>query len=264
MSAIPSSTHAGVYVYGIVHAQPFEQENVPLHAQAIGGPQHPVRLVRFKNLAAIVSDTPARYLDIKREYLLAHEAVILEAMERSEVLPLSFGTIAQHDEAVIEQLLKAAFDDLHQQFKAIQGRVELDLKVFWNRERLFEEIVAENDSIRALRRAIASTSINERIELGQLTSEAIALKSDQAAQMLLEELEPLAVELQINRPLNDMTVINAAFLVEKTQLETFDSTVQALAVAQEGRLLFRYEGPVAPYHFVDLSISWEEETHGAD
>ncbi len=223
-----------------------------------------MRLLRYDDLAAIVSDVPRRRLDIKREYMLAHEAVILEAMEHSAVIPLSFGTIALDDEEVSEKLLRAAFEELHQQLEAIQGCVEFDLKVFWKQERLFEEIVAGHDRIRALRHDIAGTSVNERIELGQLTSEAIAWKSDHEAQMIIEELEPLTVEVRQNRLHNDMMVMNAALLLEKTRQEPLHEKVNALAAAQEGRLMFRYSGPVPPYHFVDLSMSWEDAPDGID
>lgn len=258
---MPAPPPMGDYIYCIAHAQPFEGEYI-FKAQAIAGSEHPVRLLRYQDMMAVVSDVPAQRLDIKRDYLLAHEAVILETMERSDVIPLSFGTIARGDREVIEKLLKAAFEELNHQFEVIQGCVECDLKVLWNQERLFEEIVAENDRIRALRRSVASAPVNERIELGQLTSEAITWKSDQETRTLLEELEPLAVDTRLNRLLNDMMVVNAAFLVEKTRQEPFDRRVKALASAQDGRLIFIYTGPAPPYHFVDLSVSWEDDADG--
>lgn len=258
---MPATSPMGDYIYCVAHARPFEGEYT-FKTQAIAGPEHPSRLLHYQDVVAVVSDVPAQRLDIKRDYLLAHEAVILEAMERSDVIPLSFGTIARDDTEVIEKLLKAAFEELHQQFEVIQGCVECDLKVLWNQERLFEEIVAENDRIRALRRSAANAALNERIELGQLTSEAITWKSDQERQMLLEELEPLAVDTRLNRLLNDMMAMNAAFLVERASQETFDRRVKALAAAQDGRLIFRYTGPAPPYHFVDLSVSWEDGANG--
>lgn len=259
-----SSSQMGTYIYCIAYAEPLENERTPFHTQPIAGPEHPVRLLRYDDLAAVVSDVPNRRLDIKREYLLTHEAVILEAMEHSAVIPLSFGTIALDDDEVIEQLLKAASEEMHQQLEAIQGCVELDLKVLWKQERLFEEMVTEHERIRALRREIASASVNERIELGQLTSEVIAWKSDQEAQLIVEELEPLTVEVRLNRMLNDMMVMNAALLVEKPRQEALHEKLNALAAAQEERLVFRYNGPVPPYHFVDLSITWEDARHGID
>jgi hypothetical protein len=252
----------GTYIYCIAHAKPFVGEQVPLHTAAIGGPEYPARILSSGDLAAVVSDVPARRMDVNRGPLMAHEAVVIEAMERGEVIPLSFGTIAKNDEAVVEQLLQAASDDLHQQLKAIEGCIELDLKVLWSRERLFEEIVAENERIRTLRDTLAGASVNEQIELGQLTSEMMASKSDQEVQAMLDELEPLTVEVRLNRLLTDMMVLNAAFLVEKTRLEAFDKQVSDLTATEEGRLIFRYAGPVPPYHFVDVSVSWEDAADG--
>lgn len=246
----------GTYIYCIVHAEPFANERVPFRSEAIGVPEHPVRILSFAELAAVVSDVPARRLEIKRDLLLAHEAVVMEAMDRSDAIPLSFGTIAQNDEEVVEKLLKASAHDLHQQLEAIQGCVELELKVLWNQERLFEEIVAENDRIRTLRSTITDASVNEQIALGQLTSDAIASKSDQEVQDILDKLEPIAVEVKLNRPLSDLMVLNAAFLVEKSSLEEFDQQVNDLTITEEGRLTFRRAGPVPPYHFVDLSVNW--------
>ena len=194
---------------------------------------------------------------------MAHEAVIVETMERSDVIPLNFGTIASNDKAVIEQLLRPASDDLHAQLDAIRGCVELDLKVLWNRERLFQEIVVENGKIRARRDAVASASVSEQIELGQLAGESIASKSDLEAQAILDVLEPGAVDARFNRLLTDMMVLNAAFLVEKTQLGAFDELVNNLAATEAGRLIFRYAGPIPPYHFVDLILSWEDDAHGS-
>src|SRR5579862_4695362 len=107
---MPSSSPMGIYLYCIVHAAPFANERVPFHSQAIGGPEHPVRVLSFAELAAVVSDVPARRLEVKRDLLLAHEVVVMEAMDRSDVIPLSFGTIAQNDEEVVEKLLKASAD----------------------------------------------------------------------------------------------------------------------------------------------------------
>lgn len=259
---MPSSSPMGTYIYCIAHAEPFVNEQMPLHSEAIGGPEYPARILSSGDLAAVVSDVPARRLDVKRGLLMTHEAVVIETMDWSDVIPLSFGTLATNDEAVVERLLQAASDDLHQQLKAIEGCIELDLKVLWSRERLFEEIVAENERIRALRDTIASASVNVQLELGQLTSEMMASKSDQEVQAILDELEPLAVEVRLNRLLTDVMVLNAAFLVEKTRLAAFDKQVSDLTATEEGRLIFRYAGPVPPYHFVDVSVSWEDAADG--
>jgi hypothetical protein len=254
----------GTYVYCIARAHPFEEARASFQAPAIMGAEHPVRLLCYRDLVAIVSDAPTRRMGITREHLLTHEGVVLEAMQRSEVIPLSFGTIARNDKALIERLLQAAYPELLEQLKALQGSVELDLKVLWHQERLYEEIVVENERIRALRPGIEQAPLQERIELGQLTSEAIATKSDEEAQMVLEALGPLVLEAQPGRMLNDTMVLNGAFLMERPQQEAFECKVTELADSQEGRLIFRLVGPVPPYHFVDAHVQWEEAANGPD
>lgn len=258
---MPSSAAMGTYIYCVAHAAPLINTQTRLQAEAIGGSAHSLRILSADDLAAVVSDVPAGRLRVKRELLAAHEAVVLETMKYSDVIPLSFGAVAQSDE-VVERLLQDAAFDLRQQLEAVAGCVELDLKALWNRKRLFEEIVAEDEGIRAWRSALAAPPISEQIALGELTSEIIATKSDQEAQAILNQLAPLAVGVRLNQPFTDMMALNAAFLVERSGLEVFGAQVSEIAAAAEDRLILRYSGPVPPYHFINLSLSWEDGGYG--
>jgi hypothetical protein len=188
-------------------------------------------------------------------------------MTRSDVLPVAFGTVAESDQQVQEQLLRGAADDLHRALEEVRGRIELELKVLWNEERLFAEIMAENDDIHALRDSLADqppeVTQYERIRLGELVAAALQRKSEAEAAALLDALEPLAVETRVNDNLGDMMLLNAAFLVDKSQEQAFDANVQALGEAQAGRQIFRYLGPLPPYNFVEIRLRWEEEPDGA-
>src|SRR5207248_69521 len=127
-----SPSNAGTYIYCVAHTQPFENGGSPFTAPGIG--EGAVRLVTYDDLAAVVSDAPQHHYDINRENLLAHQRVITQAMTRSDVLPVSFGTVADSDQEV-QELLKRAFDHLHQHLALVQGCIELALKVLWNEER---------------------------------------------------------------------------------------------------------------------------------
>jgi hypothetical protein len=226
-----------------------------------------VRILTYDDLAAVVSDAPQGQYDISRENLLAHQRVVTQAMTRSDVLPVAFGTVAESDQQVQEQLLQGAADELHRSLAEVQGCIELELKVLWNEKRLFSEIVAENDDIRALRDSLVDQSPEathyERVQLGEMIAAAIQGKSEAEAASLLDALEPLAVATRVNENLGDMMLLNAAFLVDKSQEQAFDATVQALGAAQAGRQIFQYVGPLPPYNFVDLRVRWEEEPDGA-
>jgi hypothetical protein len=257
-----SPPDAGVYVYCVAHAGPFTHDGAHFESAGIGGRGDTVRIVAWEDLVAIVSDSPKARYELRREYLMAHEHVVEEAMQRSDVLPVAFSTIAGREVDISEHLLRKRFDELHAHLEDVRDRVELGLKVLWNEERLFAEVVMENDDIRSLQQSIAGSpedaSYYDRIQLGQLTEQAISVKNDDEVQAVLDVLEPLAVATQVNKNFMERMILNAAFLVDKSREAEFDEAVRAVGESNAGRLIFQYVGPLPPYNFVTIKVRWEE------
>lgn len=253
-----TSSQPATYVYGIVAAEPFGNGHPPLGAPGIGGQGAQVRTIAFQDLMAVVSDVPGLHLDLTRDNLLEHQRVLDEVLRRSDVLPFSFGTVADNDDEVRELLLRDGFDALHEQLEYVRGCVELELKIFWTQERLFAEIADENEEVRALRDAIPLLPDSEaavaRITLGQLTEAEIELKSGWEADRVLDILEQQAVDVLMSPNLSDTMLLNAAFLVERAREDEFDRAVFDLGEAQGGRLVFNYVGPLPPYSFINLAL----------
>ena len=247
------------YVYGVAPAEPFREGHPPLRVPGIGG-RSSVRTIVLGDLAAVVSDVPGVDIGLRRENLLDHQRVLEEVLRRSDVLPFSFGTVAGSDEEVRDVLLRDGYDSLQEQLGYVHGCVELEVKVFWEQQRLFLEIAQENDEVRALRDAIAGnpdiTSV-EKLTLGQLTEAEIEIKSAWEADGVLDILEQHAVDLLVSPNMNDTMLLNAAFLVEREREEEFDGAVFGLAEAQAGRLIFNYVGPLPPYSFINLAFEGE-------
>ena len=254
-------SHAATYIYGVAPAAPFQNGGPPLRVPGIGGRGAPVRTIALGDLVAVVSDVPGFKIDISRNNLLDHQRVLEEVLRRSDVLPLSFGTVAQSDEEVREVLLRGGYEALHEQLEYTRGCVELEVKVFWEQERLFAEIADENDEVRSLRDTIAllpdEAASMEKITLGQLVEAEMGLKSQWEAERVLEVLEPIAVEAHVSPNLKDTMLLNAAFLVERAREEEFDRAVSALGEAHAGRLVFNYVGPLPPYSFINLAFGAE-------
>jgi hypothetical protein len=259
--SLPSVPERAVYVYCVGPAGALGRDGPELTATAIGGSGEPVRTIEYEDLAAVVSDSPNIRYTLRREFLDAHQRVLAEALSRADILPVSFGSVAQNDRQVRDVLLKAQQHDLRGYLAYVRDRVEMDLRAFWEEERLFSEIVAENEPIRELREALAGQDPDathfDRIELGERTEAAIREKSEWEAERLLEALEPLAAETRVNPPQTEMMLLNAAFLVEKARKEELDACVSELVEAESGRLIMQYVGPVAPYNFVTLHVPWE-------
>ena len=252
----------GTYVYCVGSAESFGPGRPSLGSHGVGGPDVEVRAVEYGDLAAVVSEAPVTAYDITRDNLMAHQHVVEEAMRRSDVLPVAFGTVARGDQDVREKLLHREYDDLQDHLAYVHGRVELGLKLLWNRDRLFAEIAAERDDIRRLRDRVADrppdSAYFERIQLGELTNAVMVEKRDREAEAMLEELSPLAVDVQLNRLLTDMMILNASFLVDKDQMSAFDREVRWLGELHADRLKFQYVGPLPPYSFVNINVSWED------
>jgi hypothetical protein len=253
-----TSSQPATYVYGIVAAESFGNGHPPLRVPGIGGQGAPVRTIAFQDLMAVVSDVPGLHFDLTRDNLLEHQRVLDEVLKRSDVLPFSFGTVADSDDDVRELLLRDGFDALHEQLECVRGCVELELKIFWAQEQLFAEIAEENEEVRALRDTIPLLPDSEvavaRIALGQLTEAEIELKSAWEADRVLDILEQHAVNVLMSPNLSDTMLLNAAFLVERAREEDFDRAVIDLGNAQAGRLVFNYVGPLPPYSFINLAL----------
>src|SRR5215216_3776838 len=117
----PLSSHAATYIYGVAPAAPFETGGPPLRVSGIGGRGAQVRTVALGDLVAVVSDVPGLKIDLSRENLLDHQKVLEEVLSRTDVLPLTFGTVADSDEEVREVLLRGGYDALQEQLDYVRG-----------------------------------------------------------------------------------------------------------------------------------------------
>jgi hypothetical protein len=261
MSETTAEAH-GTYIYGVAYAEQLRNGSHPFESTGIGEGGGQVRTVESGDLAAVVSDAPFTRYDVTQENLVAHQRVLEEVMERSDVLPVSFGIVATSDQAVKEGLLERESDALHQSLDYVRGKAELTLQVLWNQDQLFREIVEENRDIQQLRNSIAGQPADamqqERIRLGELTAAAIERKSQQEAQAILDALQPLVAETQVNDNLTDMMLLNAAILVDKRGIPAVDEKVGELSQAAGDRMIFQYVGPLPPYDFVSIRIQAEE------
>jgi hypothetical protein len=79
----------GKYVYCIIRS------NEPLRFGPLGIGSDPadVHTINYKDIAAVVSDTPIEVHDPTRENVLAHERVNERVMRKFTVIPMSFGTV---------------------------------------------------------------------------------------------------------------------------------------------------------------------------
>lgn len=249
------------YLYCIIPCAEERTFDVP----AIGNGAGIVYTVCHQELAAVVSDSPQTRYESTRQNMIAHERILEKVMQEFTLLPVRFDTITQSatPEDDIRRLLRVRNHEFTSLLRELNGQVELGLKAFWRDEKaIFQEIVDENVDIRRLRDSLSRqpplATRHERMILGEMVKNALERKRDLEAARLVEALRPLASRVQENKVIIDRMLLNAAFLVEKCREPEFDTVVRELEAAHNGRIVFKYIGPVPPYNFVNIVVNWQE------
>ena len=251
-------TPIGKYMYCIIRSSEPRQ----FTTLGIGERGDIVHTVHFMSLAAVVSDSPIVEYETSRRNMMAHTLVLEEVMREFTILPVRFGTVAPSAEAIQEQVLKRRYGELNGLLAEMEGRVELGLKAFWYEDSIFREIVEENLPIRRLRDSLmnrpAEETYYERIRLGEMIENAMWKKRDEDAEKVFTPLRPLVYKTRANKVITDRMVLNAAFLVDEARQAEFDAVVERLDEEMGKRFIFKYVGPVPPYNFVNIVVTWED------
>ena len=245
----------GRYLYCVTH------DGLTGDLDIRGIDDQPISLVRDGGLSVVVSPSPVKRYRLSRQYTLGHEMVIEQVMAHGAVLPVKFGTVAESEALICERVLRDRGADLRRLLAEMEGKVELGLKVLWNNERIYADIVKYTPAIRNLRDQLAARPATEatyeRIRLGEMVEAALTDRRQADADAIMERLTPLAVDTRRNNVYGEMMVLNAAFLVEKAREPEFDAAIQALDGEMNNLMTFKYVGPLPPFNFVDLVISWK-------
>ncbi|MBI2060276.1 MAG: GvpL/GvpF family gas vesicle protein [Nitrospirae bacterium] len=224
----------------------------------------PVFVVADGDFAAVVSEEPMRKYRLVRDFLMAHQLVNERVMQTHRLLPVKFATLAEDQDRIIEEVLRAKVGEFEEGFTRIAGKEEVGLRVRWkDLDGVYREIGANDEKIRHKKEWISSLPEEARrmalIDIGHLVQEAARAKNEAVGRALMDALSPLAAERKQNKTLGDAMILNAAFLVEKEKREAFDGKVEVLEMKYGDALHFKYLGPIPPFNFVEIAIRWQRD-----
>jgi hypothetical protein len=255
------ATEDGKYVYCITR----QEKPHDFGTIGIGEGANRVYTVHYRDLAAVVSDTPIVIYDPTRENVLAHEFVNETVMREWTVIPMSFGTVFRSEEDVCE-LLRSTYQAFSDVLDKMRDKIEFGLKVLWDRERVIASLERDNDEIRRLKdeidRNAQSSTYFARMQLGRLVEGALEDTGNSFVSDIHEALKDVAVASRSNKPIGDRMIMNAAFLVERDRERAFDEKVRAVSRKYEDLLTFKYTGPWPPYNFVNIKLKLERAEGG--
>lgn len=245
----------GRYLYGVIESA----KRIGFGPIGLPGGDPSVYTIHHRDLGACASNYPADVpIKADTEHCLAHERVLETVMQRFTVIPFEFGTVAP-TEADVVKLLSRHRNSIKLAFRRLHGRVEVGVKAFWKTlQAAALEVAKEHAAIAHYRREIASKppegTYQDRIQLGEMVAAALDEKRKREANNLVVALKRVAVNVSQGATIGDTMVLNAAFLIRRADFPRFEQTLKALGERLDGRLDFKYSGPLPPYSFTGLNL----------
>lgn len=233
----------GLYVYAVVRGG----AALPEGAGGVGEPPATLRTVGAGEVAAVVSEAPAR-LRARRRDLLAHQNLLMGLAESGPVLPMRFGVVAPDEDSLLAQLAAAETHHLAT-LERLDGHVEVNVKALPAPDSL-ARVVVEDAAVRRLRdEARRRPGYEASVRLGEAVASALARRAAEAGREVLRELAPLARAAAAGPDVQGCT-LNTSFLIPRTHSERFRTTAQRLADARRHHVDIRLAGPLPCYSFV--------------
>ena len=255
-ASIDTSEKEGKYIYSVI------KENEDRSFGLIGINNQAVDLVRYQDIAAVVSHTPMMNFDRLdktdlTKHVAVHQKVNEEIMKEYAVVPMAFGIIApSHDEVL--RILEKAYLQFKIALKNVTGKAEFVVHVLWDPKKVIEELAHTDPEIQGLKQELSSRGgifgMPTKLKLGKLVHQKIETRKQEYIKDVHATLNAIAKDATFNKLIDEDMIANLSFLVEKVKEPELDKKMQELGKKYEGKLRFKYIGPMSAYSFSNINL----------
>ncbi len=247
------------YVYGVVRF------SVDLDWQEKGIAEKDTYMISEGNFGALVHDCeekpyPTEDIIQIKEMIIAHNRILDRAVKDfAGVIPLPFNTIIKNgtDSAQIN-LKKWLHDDqerLERIWNKIKGKKEYGLRIYYNKNKLLEEVSADKEIEKNKKDAESKTPGLSYLLQGKVESKKQKIfqnKVNELKKEFYEKIKRAAEEIAVNPPKISLEeekdlLLGLSVLVEEKKL----TQIKEILEKNEGDFSFNLAGPFAPYSFVE-------------
>jgi hypothetical protein len=250
------------HLYGVIGA-PEHSKFGPLR---VGNREDEVCSVTYKELSAIVSNTS--FIDYRTmtkesilQHLLDHQRVIERVMDSYATIPFKFGSLARNEKEV-KQILAQGHSPFKSLLPWVRERVEFELVATWDREKVFKALYEEESEIRSLQEMVERKSERdaflEKIKLGKLVHQSLTGKKFHFKDKILSQLKGCPESQCDHDVMDDLMILNMAFLLRKEMESEVHRRVQYLDQTFLGEVFFKLIGPLPLYSFRCIEIEWAD------
>jgi Gas vesicle synthesis protein GvpL/GvpF len=237
------------YVYGIIEEQKIKNFDF------FGIEGAPVYTINCRQLAAVVSDVEITEIDPTRRNVLAHTLAQDSILKLYTLVPMGFGMVAANETAVLN-ILEKNYVGLTAELKRLAGKIEAELKVFWDDNALTVANRQLIEKVQAKVKASSSAVETQKIlsEAGMQVEKVVISWKGQYADRIYAALRKLAVDSRLNDCSGVKMLLNASFLIERQNELAFLEQIRNLDAEFQGNINCKYIGPLSPYNFVSLKL----------
>jgi hypothetical protein len=248
-----SEAAGALYVYGVVRAGEGPEPGVG----GVGDEAGAIRVFAHGDVAAVVSEVESGPLAAARD-LRAHWRVLEAIAQATTVVPVRFGTVVADEQSLVTDFLAPQSDRLVELLGELSGKVQLNVKGFYDEERLLRDVVATSPAVARMRERVRAVpeaaGYYDRIRLGELVSGELERRRERDSALVLDRLAPLAAAVRSEAAATADMAVNTAYLVDRTAVEAFSREVAKLTEELGERVRIRYVGPMPPYSFADAEV----------
>jgi len=171
----------------------------------------------YKDFSPIVSDAEMREYAVSEEEVEVHKKVVEQVMLEYDVLPVAYGMIFKNKK-LLTIAMGAGYAAIKKASETVGAKIELGVKVFMPKE------------------------------LDGWNGQKEICRSD-----YLDGLKGIAADFKELKLFSERLVLNAAFLVDRSNIDEFSVRVGELT-SRYDQVKTQYSGPWPPYNFVDIHI----------
>jgi hypothetical protein len=248
----------GIYIYGFIRTS----EPQEFGAIGIGDTASTVRTLGYKDIAAVVSDSPfVVYNSLKKEKtvkdLVTHQFVLEKVMERFTVVPVKFGMMVETEAEAIA-FMEKGYTLLSSELSKIEGKIEMDVVASWDLSKILATISRHNLQVQEKQKELAmkgaKASVEDKIALGKVIEQAVQAEKSKYQQVILQTLKEGAEDVRLHNVANDEMIFNAGFLLARKDKQLFTEALNTLDRDMENMVNFRLIGPLPLYSFSTILL----------
>jgi len=196
-------------------------EQAPLDLDVTGVDGAPIETVDYRSLSAVISEIETIEPERTDENATAHDEVLRAVLQSDggrTVVPMRFGMVFKTENA-LKNILRNGRVAFRRSLNDLDGMVELGVKLVTKDEATVDRPAVVEDVATRLREVADTEAGNDLY--------------------------------------SDRLVFNRSYLVERDDQTAFDDAVAEIRETYGDYLHVQYNGPWAPYNFVDIEIGAE-------